>query len=67
MVIRRDKESKRYFELAAHGHYHQCVKKDIGECEFFELDSKESYRHSFNVLKVTFNCFKCSNDTLIWL
>jgi hypothetical protein len=26
-----------YFELAAHGHFHACVRTDIGECEFFEL------------------------------
>jgi hypothetical protein len=34
-------KSKDYFELAAHGHYHQCERNDIGECEFFELDTKE--------------------------
>ena len=28
-----------YFELAAHGHYHACKRTDIGECEFFELDT----------------------------
>ena len=27
-------KSKKYFELAAHGHYHACERKDIGECEF---------------------------------
>tara|TARA_B100000287_G_scaffold283712_2_gene267347 strand:+ start:1907 stop:2584 length:678 start_codon:yes stop_codon:yes gene_type:complete len=30
---------KPWVELAAHGHYHQCEREDIGECEFFELDS----------------------------
>lgn len=34
-------KSKKYFELAAHGHYHMCERTDIGECEFFELDSIE--------------------------
>ena len=34
-------KSKDYFELAAHGHFHQCERGDIGECEFFELDTKE--------------------------
>ena len=34
-------KSKKYFELAAHGHYHMCERTDIGECEFFELDTKE--------------------------
>jgi len=31
-------KSKDWVELAAHGHYHQCERDDIGECEFFELD-----------------------------
>tara|TARA_B110000977_G_C11082016_1_gene493227 strand:+ start:3388 stop:4053 length:666 start_codon:yes stop_codon:yes gene_type:complete len=43
-------KSKRYFELAAHGHYHQCVKKDIGECEFFELDSEEKARERIELM-----------------
>ena len=34
-------KSKKYFELAAHGHYHMCERTDIGECEFFELDTNE--------------------------
>ena len=33
-------KSKDYFELAAHGHYHMCERTDIGECEFFELDTR---------------------------
>lgn len=39
-------KSKGYFELAAHGHYHMCERNDIGECEFFELDTedKANYR-----------------------
>jgi len=32
-------KSLKYFELAAHGHYHECKRTDIGECEFFELDN----------------------------
>jgi hypothetical protein len=34
-------KSKDYFELAAHGHYHKCERNDIGECEFWELDTTE--------------------------
>ena len=34
-------ENKDWVELAAHGHYHQCERDDIGECEFFELDTEE--------------------------
>ena len=33
--------SKDYFELAAHGHFHQCERTDIGECEFAELDTEQ--------------------------
>ncbi len=32
---------KDWVELAAHGHYHQCERDGIGECEFFELDTEE--------------------------
>lgn len=32
-------KSKGYFELAAHGHYHQCKRTDIGECEFYEVST----------------------------
>ena len=34
-------KNKDWVELAAHGHYHQCEREDIGECEFFELDTEE--------------------------
>jgi len=34
-------KSKDYFELAAHGHYHACERTDIGECEFFEIDTAD--------------------------
>tara|TARA_R100001015_G_C4631256_1_gene193616 strand:+ start:1303 stop:1971 length:669 start_codon:yes stop_codon:yes gene_type:complete len=34
-------KNKNWVELAAHGHYHQCERDDIGECEFFELDTEE--------------------------
>jgi predicted deacetylase len=30
-----------WVELSAHGHYHKCKRTDIGECEFFELDTEE--------------------------
>ncbi len=33
-----------YFELAAHGHYHMCERDDIGECEFFELDTEDKVK-----------------------
>jgi len=31
---------KPWVEFAAHGHYHQCERTDIGECEFFEIDNE---------------------------
>ena len=34
-------KKKDWVELAAHGHYHACKRTDIGECEFFELDTTE--------------------------
>jgi hypothetical protein len=34
-------KSKDWIELAAHGHFHQCERTDIGECEFWELDTTE--------------------------
>ena len=37
-------KSKGYFELAAHGHYHMCERTDIGECEFFELDTADKVK-----------------------
>ena len=37
-------KSKGYFELAAHGHYHMCERNDIGECEFFELDTEDKVK-----------------------
>lgn len=34
--------SKKYFELAAHGHFHETSNKGMwGECEFFELQSED--------------------------
>tara|TARA_E500000331_G_C17110768_1_gene649537 strand:- start:191 stop:862 length:672 start_codon:yes stop_codon:yes gene_type:complete len=30
--------NKDWVELSAHGHFHQCKRTDIGECEFLELD-----------------------------
>tara|TARA_R110001592_G_scaffold10354_6_gene53896 strand:- start:4588 stop:5247 length:660 start_codon:yes stop_codon:yes gene_type:complete len=41
-------KSKGYFELAAHGHYHQCEREGIGECEFFELDTQEKAEERIN-------------------
>jgi len=32
--------SKDWVELSAHGHFHSCERDDIGECEFFELDTE---------------------------
>jgi len=37
-----------YFELAGHGHYHECEREGIGECEFFELDTKEKAEERLN-------------------
>ena len=39
---------KKYFELAAHGHYHMCERTDIGECEFFELDTEDKAKSRIN-------------------
>ena len=41
-------KSKGYFELAAHGHYHQCERQGIGECEFAELDTTEKAEDRLN-------------------
>ena len=35
------KNRKHWVEMAAHGHYHQCEREGIGECEFFELDTED--------------------------
>ena len=43
-------KSKDYFELAAHGHYHECERNDIGECEFFELDTFDKARDRINLM-----------------
>ena len=43
-------KSKSYFELAAHGHYHECERNDIGECEFFELDTFDKARDRINLM-----------------
>lgn len=41
--------SKGYFELAAHGHYHETSDKNKwGECEFFELDSPDEVKNRIN-------------------
>ena len=33
--------NQEWVELAAHGHFHQCEREGIGECEFFELDTED--------------------------
>ena len=43
-------KSKGYFELAAHGHYHMCERNDIGECEFFELDTEDKVQSRINLM-----------------
>ena len=43
-------KSKKYFELAAHGHYHQCKTQGIGECEFYELQTSEQVEDRLNLL-----------------
>ena len=35
-------KDKAWVELAAHGHYHKCKRTDIGECEFFELETEQA-------------------------
>lgn len=55
-------KSKKYFELAAHGHYHMCERTDIGECEFFELDTIEKTKER---IKLIYNEWKSVNHTPI--
>ena len=43
-------KSKKYFELAAHGHYHMCERTDIGECEFFELDTESKAKSRIQLM-----------------
>lgn len=44
-------KSKGYFELAAHGHFHQTSDKaKWGECEFAEINSKEECEERLNML-----------------
>jgi len=43
-------KTKDYFELAAHGHFHKCERKDIGECEFFELDTFEKVKDRIDLM-----------------
>ena len=43
-------KSKGYFELAAHGHYHKCERTDIGECEFFELNTLEKAKERIELM-----------------
>ena len=43
-------KSKKYFELAAHGHYHSCKRDDIGECEFLELDTDQKAIDRINLM-----------------
>jgi len=42
--------SKKYFELAAHGHYHMCERNDIGECEFLELNTEQKIRNRLDLM-----------------
>ena len=50
--------SKKYFELAAHGHYHMCERKDIGECEFFELDTEDKVQSRIQMMLNEWNSVK---------
>lgn len=43
-------KSKKYFELAAHGHFHMCERKDIGECEFYELDTADKVKSRIQMM-----------------
>ena len=33
-------KTKKWIEMAAHGHFHECKQDSIGECEFLELDTE---------------------------
>jgi len=39
-----------YFELAAHGHYHSCEREDIGECEFWELNTEQKSKNRISLM-----------------
>jgi hypothetical protein len=41
-------KKKNWVELSAHGHFHQCERNDIGECEFFELDTQKKAEERIN-------------------
>lgn len=43
-------KSKEYFELAAHGHYHECENEGIGECEFWELNTEQKAKDRINLM-----------------
>jgi len=43
-------KSKDYFELAAHGHYHECENEGIGECEFWELNTEQKAKDRINLM-----------------
>jgi|TARA_R110000744_G_scaffold218069_1_gene336793 hypothetical protein len=43
-------KSKDYFELAAHGHYHECENTGIGECEFWELNTEQKAKDRINLM-----------------
>lgn len=43
-------KSKKYFELAAHGHYHECENEGIGECEFWELNTEKKAKDRINLM-----------------
>ena len=43
-------KSKKYFELAAHGHYHECENEGIGECEFWELNTEQKAKDRINLM-----------------
>ena len=57
-------KSKGYFELAAHGHYHQCERVDIGECEFFELDTEDKVQSRINLMMTEWG--KVGHDPVGW-
>ena len=43
-------KSKKWVELASHGHFHQCITDGIGEQEFLELDYENAHQRIIQIL-----------------
>ena len=43
-------KEKDWVELSAHGHFHQCERTDVGECEFFDMNEDECIERINNMM-----------------